>query len=144
MEARLTEELPEVCKDYYSISWAQALNAAGIPADSTMRLPKNVFYPPEIREVLADAPEASKQPAAIPDAIPLAEITGGFGQVTIQVEDAEGEKGKGKGKGKKPSSKAKDLSEETVSEAEGHRAGPKVKDIPPPQPEQKEDPLAEA
>ena len=56
----------------------------------------------------------------------------------------EGEKGKGKDKGKKPSSKAKDLSKETVIEAKDHGAGPKVKDVPPPQPEQKENPLAEA
>ena len=69
-EARLTEELPEVCRDYCSISWAQALNVVGVPADSTMRLPENVFYPPEIREVPADAPEAFEYPAAIPDASP--------------------------------------------------------------------------
>ena len=56
----------------------------------------------------------------------------------------EGEKGKCKGKGKKPSSKAKDLSKEIVTETECHGAGPKVKDVPPPQPEQKEDPLTEA
>ena len=56
----------------------------------------------------------------------------------------EEEKGKGKGKGKKTSSKAKDLTKETVTEAEDHRAGPKVKDVPPPQPKQKENPLAEA
>ena len=144
MGARLTEELPEVCRDYCSISRAQALNAAGVLANFAMRLPENVFYPPEIREVLADAPEASEQPADIPNAIPLAEITRGSGQVTIQSEDAKGEKGKGKGKGKKPSSKAKDPSKETVTEAEGHGAGPKAKDVPPPQPEQKEDPPAEA
>ena len=59
-EARLTEELSEVCRDYCSISWAQALNAAGVPADSAMRLPKNVFYPSEIREVPANVPEASE------------------------------------------------------------------------------------
>ena len=56
----------------------------------------------------------------------------------------EEEKGKGKGKGKKPSSKAKDLAKETVTKAEDHGAGPKVKDVPPPQPEQKEDPPVEA
>lgn len=56
----------------------------------------------------------------------------------------EGDEGKGKGKGKKPSSKAKDLSKEAVTEAEGHEVGPKVKDVPPPQPKQKEDPPAEA
>ena len=82
-EARLNKELPEVCRDYCSISWAQDLNVAGVPTDSAMRLPENVFYPPEIWEVPADAPEASKQLVAIPDAIPLTKITGGFGQVTV-------------------------------------------------------------
>ena len=47
-EARLSKELPEVCRDYCSVSWAHALNAAGIPADSDLRLPKKVFFPPEI------------------------------------------------------------------------------------------------
>ena len=104
-EARLTEEFSEVCRDYYSITWDKALNAAGVPADSAWRLLENVFYPPEIREVPADAPEAFEQPAAIPDAIPIVEITKGSSQVTDQGEDAEEEKGKGKGKGKKPSFK---------------------------------------
>ena len=56
----------------------------------------------------------------------------------------EEEKGKGKGKGKKPSSKAKDLAKETITEAGGHEADPKAKDVPPPQLEQKEDPPVEA
>ena len=34
MEVRLTEELSEVCKDYCSIAWGQALNAVGVPVDS--------------------------------------------------------------------------------------------------------------
>ena len=77
IEARLSEELPEVCRDYCNISWAQALNAAGIPADSALRLSENVFFPPEIQEIPADATEASEQPTVVPDAIPLTEITGG-------------------------------------------------------------------
>lgn len=32
-EARLSEEIPEVCRDYCSISWAHALDAARIPVD---------------------------------------------------------------------------------------------------------------
>ncbi|XP_050290115.1 uncharacterized protein LOC126728309 [Quercus robur] len=104
-EARLSEELPEVCRDYGSISWAQALNAAGIPADSALRL---------------------------------------LEKVAVRVEDVEEEKGKGKGKGKKTSSKAKDLAKEAITEAEDHGAGPQVKDVPSPQPEQKEDPPAES
>ena len=70
-EAKLSEEILEVCRDYCSISWAHALDAAGIPADSTLRLPENVFFPLEIRENPDGAPEASEQAMAIPDAIPL-------------------------------------------------------------------------
>ena len=70
-EARLSEEIPKVCRDYCSISWAHALDAAGIPADSALRLPKKVFFPPKIREVPNGAPKASEQAMAIPDAIPL-------------------------------------------------------------------------
>ena len=91
-------------------------------------------------EVSIDAPETSEQPTAIPNAIPIAKITKGSSEVTDQGEDAEGEKGKGK----KPSSKSKDPSKEKVDEAEGHRVNPKAKDVPPSQPEQKEDSPAEA
>lgn len=146
MQVRLAKELSELYRDYCSITWDKALNVAGVPADSAWRLPENVFYPPEIREVLAVAPEISEQPAATLDAIPIAEITKGSSQVTDQGEDAEGEKGKGKGKdkGKKLSSKSKDPSKEKVAEAEGYGVDPKAKDVPPSQPKQKEDPPAEA
>ena len=70
-EARLSEELPEVCRDYCSISWAHALDATGVPADSALRLPKKVFFPPEIREIPEGAPKASEQALIILDAIPL-------------------------------------------------------------------------
>ena len=135
------------CQNYAGTTAAlhgiRALNVAGAPADSAWRLPENVFCPPQIREVPADAPETSEQPTAIPDAIPIAETTKGSSQVTEQGEDSEGEKGKSKGKGKKPSSKSKDSFKEKVDEAEGHGVDPKAKDVPPSQPEQKEDPPAE-
>ena len=100
-EARPSEEILEVCRDYCSISWAHALTAAGIPADSALRLPEKVFYPQEIRENLVGAPAASEQGLAIPDAIPLLD-------------------------------KAKDPAKDSISE------------VPPPQPEQKENPPTEA
>ena len=81
-QVRLVEELSEVCRDYYSITWDKALSVAGVPADSAWRLPENVFYPQEIWEVPADALETSEQPAAIPDAIPIAKITKGPSQVS--------------------------------------------------------------
>jgi len=76
-QVRLTEELSELCRDYCGITWNKALNVAGVPTDSAWRLPENVFYPLEIQEVPADAPKTSEQPAAIPDAIPIAEIIKG-------------------------------------------------------------------
>ena len=141
-EARLFEELPEVCRDYCSISWAHALNAVGIPVDSDLRLLEKVFFPPEIREIPDDAAETSEQATVVPEAILLAETAGGFGQVVVRAEDVEGEKNKGKGKGKITSSKAKNPVKESVTEDLG--ADSQAKDVPPPQPEQKKNPPAEA
>ena len=105
-------------------------------------MPEKVFFSPEIREIPDDATEASEQATVVPDAIPLAEIAGGSSQVAVQAEDVEGEKNKGKGKGKRTSSKPKDPAEESVTK--DHGADSQVKDVPPPQPKQKEDPPAEA
>ena len=33
-QARLIEELAKVCRDYYNVTWDEALNVAGVPADS--------------------------------------------------------------------------------------------------------------
>ena len=139
-QVRLAKELSEVCRDYCSVTWGKALNVAGVPVNSIWRLPKNIFYLLEIREVPVDALESSKQPAAIPDAISLAETTKGSSQATDQGQGAEGEKGKGK----KLSAKSKDLAKEKVAEAEDHRVDPQAKDVPPSQPDQIEDTLAEA
>ena len=68
-EAKLSEEISEVCRDYCSISWAHALDAAGVPADSALRLPENIFYSQEIRENPDDAQVALEQDLAVPDAV---------------------------------------------------------------------------
>ena len=60
-----------MCRDYCSISWAHALDTAGILADSALRLPENVFYPQEIRENPDGAEAASEQDLAVPDAVPV-------------------------------------------------------------------------
>jgi len=114
-EARLSEELPEVCRDYCSISWARALNAAGVPADSALRLPEKVFFPPEIQEIPDEATEATEPATIVPDAIPLVDTAGGSGQVAIQAKDAVIEKNKDQGKGKRTSTKAKDPAKESVT-----------------------------
>ena len=90
-----------MCRDYCSISWAHALDAAGVPADSALRLPENIFYPQEIRENPDDAQVASEQGLAVPDAVLVPDM-------------------------------AKDPTADSTIE------------VPPPQPEQKEDPPAKA
>ena len=132
------------CRDYCSVTWDKALSVAGVLADFVWRLPGSVFYPSEIREVPVDTPESSEQPTAIPEAIPLIEATKGSSQVGNQGQGAEGEKGKGKGKGKKLPAKSKDAAQEKPTEAKTHGTDPQAKDVPPSQPSQNEDPLAEA
>ena len=36
-QIRIAEELSEVCRDYSSVTWAEALNLARVPADSELR-----------------------------------------------------------------------------------------------------------
>ena len=122
----------------------QGFSVVGVPADSIWRLPENVFYPPKIQEVPADALESSEQPATILDTILIVETTKGSSQATDQGQEAEGEKGKGKGKGKKHFAKSKDPTKEKVAEAEDHGVDPQAKDVPPSQPDQNEDPPTEA
>ena len=71
-QAKLTEELAEVCKNYYNVTWAEALNLAGVPTDSEWKQPGKVYYHPQIREIpvnltspSATTPESSEQPLTI-------------------------------------------------------------------------------
>ena len=51
-QVRLTKELSVIYREYCGISWGKALDAAGVPMDSDLRRPKNVYYDPEICELL--------------------------------------------------------------------------------------------
>lgn len=57
----LVEELVEVCREYYQVTWAKALNLTGFPATSEWRKVENVYYPLDIREV----PTALSPPVAL-------------------------------------------------------------------------------
>ena len=68
-QVRLAEELLEVWRDYYNVTWDKALSVAGVPVDSVWRQPRSVYYHPDIREVPSAIPspsalalESSKQP----------------------------------------------------------------------------------
>ena len=50
-QARLTEELSAVCREYCGISWGKVLDATGVPVGSDLRRLESIYYYPEIREL---------------------------------------------------------------------------------------------
>ena len=53
-EQRLAKEVAEVCRDYCTVTWNEALNSAGVPADSELRRAENVYFPEHIKEIPTD------------------------------------------------------------------------------------------
>ena len=47
-QSRLTEEFSSVARDYCDITWEKSLDAAGVPADSSLRRPESIYYDPDI------------------------------------------------------------------------------------------------
>ena len=41
-QARLTEEMAEVCRDYCNATWDEAFNVTGVPVDSAWRPPRSI------------------------------------------------------------------------------------------------------
>ena len=50
-QSRLTEEFSAVARDYCDITWGKALDAAEIPADSSLRRPESIYHDSDIREL---------------------------------------------------------------------------------------------
>ena len=110
-QARLTKELSDVCKDYYSISWDKAFDATGVPVGSDLRWPESIYYNPEIRELPGpdsshpkQATQVSAQPKA--DQVPPAssEVPKSSNQDGGQGKKIETLKGKDKDQEKKKNS----------------------------------------
>ena len=64
-QSRLTEEFSTVARDYCNITWGKALDAAGIPADSSLRRPENIYYDSDIRELPGSGSSPPEQPAQV-------------------------------------------------------------------------------
>ena len=124
------------------------MTIAGVPADFALRLPRSIYYHPQIREIPSTSSpstpvlEPSRQPLVIPNALPPPKIPMESNQADDQGQGVEGENGKDKGK--KPSTKAKDAAKMKEVEAGNQEIDPKAKDAPYSQPSQKEDPPAKA
>ena len=59
---RLTAEVTAVCREYCAETYSQALDRAGIPADSNLRRTDQVYYLEDLKE----NPTPSPPPATIP------------------------------------------------------------------------------
>ena len=64
-QARLIEEFSTVARDYCDISWSKALDAIGIPADSSLRRPESIYYNSDIRELSDPSSSLLEQPAQV-------------------------------------------------------------------------------
>ena len=62
VETRLTAEVTAVCREYYAETYSQALNRAGIPADSGLRRTDQVYYPEDLRENPTPPPPSTTIP----------------------------------------------------------------------------------
>ena len=66
-QARLTEELSAVSREYCGISWSKALNATRVPVGSDLRRPESIYYNPEIRELLGPSSFHPEQATQAPE-----------------------------------------------------------------------------
>ena len=110
-QARLTEEFSAICRDYCDISWAKALDVAGVPADSDLRRPESIYYDPEICKLSdpnSSHPEPATQVSELPqvDQVPPTplEVPKDSHQDAGKGKEVETVKGKDKGQDKKKSS----------------------------------------
>ena len=67
-QSRLIEEFSTLARDYCDITWGKALDAAGIPADSSLRRPESIYYDSDIRELPGSGSPPQEQPAQVSEA----------------------------------------------------------------------------
>ena len=68
-QSRLAEEFSSVVRDYCNITWEKALDAAGVPADSSLRRPESIYYDPDIQALPGSDSPPPEQPASASEAL---------------------------------------------------------------------------
>ena len=94
-EISLAEEVARVCRDYCTETWIEALNNAGVLANSKLRKAESIFFPEHIQGAPADLPSTA-QPLPPPKQVYSIQ------DLTLDVEASTGA---GKGKEVLPSAK---------------------------------------
>ena len=88
IEAKLTEEVAAVCRDYITMSWGVALDRAAVPTDFDLQKIENIFFPEDIREIPGSVPpeEPLSGPITAPDSH-IPEAKGGNEEVQPRTKD---------------------------------------------------------
>ena len=109
-ETRLTAEVTAVCREYCTETYRQALDRAGILADSDLRRTDQVYYPEDLREDKTPPPPPATLPLPPPNEPLPAQKSSQDSELPIRAEkEKEQEKEKEKVKEKE---KAKEKKEE--------------------------------
>ena len=66
-EARLTAEVTAVCREYWAETYNQALDRAGIPANSNLRRVDQMYYPKDLKENKTIPPPPTALPLPPPE-----------------------------------------------------------------------------
>ena len=132
----MSDELAEVYRDYCKEVWIEALNLARVPTNSEWREARNIFYPPDIREVPANLPSSPalvplliEQPLTTEAPLPPLEVLEDSSQVGDQEQGANKAKDKGKGKEVQAPSEAKDAVKAKDVAAKAKEVENKSKDV---------------
>ena len=64
-QSRLIEEFSVIARDYCDITWEKALDAAGVPVDSSLRRLESVYYDPDIQALPGSDSPPPEQPAPV-------------------------------------------------------------------------------
>ena len=119
-QSRLTEEFFSVARDYCDITWEKALDAAGVPADSSLRRPESIYYDPDIQALPGSDSLPLEQPA------PVSEVPA-TNQALLEVPtDSHQDAGRGK-RVEAPQDKTSDAAPSQSEQVADHQA-PKTKD----------------
>ena len=110
-QSRLTEEFSAIARDYYDITWGKALDAAGIPVDSSLRRPESIYYDSDIRELpdfgspppeqtaqVSEAPTTDQAPPALVEVPTDSCQDAGQGKKVESPQSKDKNQDKGKGK----------------------------------------------
>ena len=121
-QSRLTEKFSSVARDYCDVTWKKALDAAGVPADSSLRRPESIYYDPDIQALPGSDSPPPEQLASVFEAPAISQALPALMEVPT---DPHQDAGRGK-RVETPQDKTSDAAFSQSEQVADHQA-PKTK-----------------